>query len=75
MKTDKHSFLAELGLSIMCHRKRKKLTITELAELTGIEKNTLRKIEKGEYEPTVDILLIICRILRISLKDMFYFIK
>jgi transcriptional regulator with XRE-family HTH domain len=46
----------ELGISIKARRKALKVSQPELAEIAGVSVNTLYKIEKGQANPTIEIL-------------------
>ena len=46
----------EIGKNIKFRRKALKITQTELSDLAGISINTLYKIERGQANPTLNIL-------------------
>ncbi|MBT5492033.1 helix-turn-helix transcriptional regulator [bacterium] len=46
----------ELGETIKNRRKELNITQPDLAELAGISVNTLYKIERGQNNPTLDVL-------------------
>lgn len=47
----------DFGKRIEIFRKKKGLSQEELAELAGITRNNLSRIENGKYSPGLDILL------------------
>ncbi|MFK8165236.1 MAG: helix-turn-helix domain-containing protein [Lewinella sp.] len=47
----------EMGTLIAQRRKLFTLTQDDLAEMAGISANSVRKIERGQTNPTVEILL------------------
>ena len=47
-------------------RKQRKLTLRELAKLTGISKTELNDIENGKVIPRLDIYCKICKVLKIT---------
>lgn len=55
------------GAKITAARKQKKFSIEELAAKAGIETNNLSRIEKGKYNPGLDILLKIADTLSLQL--------
>ena len=46
------------------------MTLTSVAELTGISKSTLSRLETGQRRPTLEILLALSSAYRIPLDDM-----
>lgn len=57
-----------LGLAIKSRRKALKISQADLASLAKISNNTLYKIERGEANPTVDIIEKIADVLGFELK-------
>jgi y4mF family transcriptional regulator len=58
----------ELGETIKNRRKELNITQPDLAELAGISVNTLYKIERGQNNPTLDVLTKILEVLGLELK-------
>lgn len=52
-------------------RKRKKITLNELAKMTGISKSHLSNIERGEKEPSISMLIRIALALRIDERELY----
>lgn len=46
---------------------------TQLAELTGVSRNTISSIETGQFNPTAKLALILCIALNKKFEDLFYF--
>ncbi|MDD6083725.1 MAG: helix-turn-helix transcriptional regulator [Oscillospiraceae bacterium] len=44
----------------------------ELAEKTGVSRQTINAIEKGDYNPTLKLCIEICRVLNKTLDDLFW---
>ena len=63
----------ELGKNIQKYRKINKITQERLAELVGVEINSISSIETGKYFPSPDNLVKIANVLDISLADLFNF--
>ena len=55
--------VSEVGKSIKERRKTLRLTQPDLADLAGISKNTLYKIERGQANPTLNVLIKIVELL------------
>jgi transcriptional regulator with XRE-family HTH domain len=51
-------------------RKQRRITLTALAETTGISKSTLSRLETGQRRPTLELLLVLSRAYRIPLDDL-----
>lgn len=49
-------FMAHIGDEIRLRRKEFGLTQAQLAELSGVNINTLTKIERGEGNPTIGLV-------------------
>ncbi|WP_377267631.1 helix-turn-helix domain-containing protein [Peterkaempfera sp. SMS 1(5)a] len=62
--------LAEVGPQLRRHRVRRGVTLTALAEATGISKSTLSRLESGQRRPGLELLLPITQALRIGLDDV-----
>ena len=58
----------ELGETIKNRRKELNIIQPHLAELAGISVNTLYKIERGQNNPTLDVLNKILEVLGLELK-------
>ena len=48
------------------------LSQDELAKLTGVSRQTISAIEKGDYNPTINLCIKICKILGRTLDDLFW---
>lgn len=44
----------------------------ELADRTGVSRQTINAIEKGDYNPTINLCIAICKTLNKSLDDLFW---
>jgi putative transcriptional regulator len=50
----------------------KDLSQEELAEKAGVSRQTIIAIEKGDYNPTINLCIKICKILDKKLDDLFW---
>jgi len=48
------------------------LSQQELADKLGVSRQTVNAIEKGDYNPTIRLCIGICRILGLTLNDLFW---
>ncbi len=48
------------------------LTQNDLAKLTGVSRQTINAIEKGEYNPTIKLCISICKALNKTLDELFW---
>ena len=53
-------------------RTRAGLSQQELADKLGVSRQTINAIEKGDYNPTIKLCLGICRVLGLTLNDLFW---
>jgi transcriptional regulator with XRE-family HTH domain len=61
----------ELGKRIQKHRINKGLTLQELADITGLTKGYLSKIENSEKAPPVSTLINLAKALNVSMSEVF----
>ena len=45
----------------------------ELADAVGVSRQTISAIEKGDYNPTINLCVRICRVLGKTLDDLFWY--
>lgn len=57
-----------VGLTIKHRRKQLSITQPHLAELAGISTNTLYKLERGQGNPTLEVLTKLAEVLGMELK-------
>lgn len=48
------------------------LSQQELADKVGVSRQTINAIEKGDYNPTINLCIAICRILNKTLDELFW---
>ena len=60
--------IKEIGKSIKLRRKALKITQPHLAQLAKVATNTLYKIERGQANPTMDIIEKITGVLGLEIK-------
>lgn len=67
---DLAAVLAEVGPRLRSIRKRRNVTLTQLAETTGISKSTLSRLESGQRKPSLELLLPIAQAHRVPLDEL-----
>lgn len=60
------------NLKIKAARAAKDLTQEELAKLVGVTRQTMNAIEKGDYNPSINLCIAICKTLDKTLNDLFW---
>ncbi len=60
--------VVSLGETLRNRRKELKITQPHLAELAGISTNTLYKLERGQGNPTLEVLNKLAEVLGLELK-------
>ena len=53
------------------HRKELGLNQTELGRLTGVSRQTISLIERGDYSPSVTLALKIAKVCHVTVEDIF----
>jgi len=62
--------LEQVGSRLRQLRTRRGITLTALAETTGISKSTLSRLESGQRRPTLELLLALSMAYRVPLDDL-----
>ncbi|MBQ8062395.1 MAG: helix-turn-helix transcriptional regulator [Bacteroidales bacterium] len=60
------------NLRMKSARATKDLSQAELAALCGVSRQTISAIEKGDYNPTINLCISICKALDKTLNDLFW---
>ena len=60
------------NLKIKAARAGLDMSQAELAEKCGVSRQTISAIEKGDYNPTVNLCIAICKALNKTLDDLFW---
>ena len=60
------------NLKLKAARAEKDMTQAALAEAVGVSRQTINAIEKGEYNPTINLGRAICKALGKTLDDLFW---
>ena len=60
------------NLNLKSSRAAKDLSQQQLADLVGVSRQTINAIEKGDYNPTIQLCISICKALDKTLNDLFW---
>ena len=60
------------NLKIKLARTALDMTQKDLAEQVGVTRQTINAIEKGDYNPTINLCISICKALNKTLNDLFW---
>ena len=60
------------NLKLKAARAEKDMTQAALAEAVSVSRQTINAIEKGEYNPTINLCRAICKALGKTLDDLFW---
>ena len=66
-----------MGKNIAMKQARTDLGLSQqaLADLVGVSRQTINAIEKGDYNPTINLCIAICKALNLTLNDLFWEIE
>ena len=59
------------NLRMKSARVAKDLSQQQLADLIGVSRQTISAIEKGDYNPTINLCIAICKVLDKTLDELF----
>ena len=62
--------LQDVGPRLRRVREQRDLTLTEVAQTTGISKSTLSRLENGQRRPSLELLLPLAKTYRVPLDDL-----
>ena len=54
------------------HRARLGVNQQDFGKMTGVSRQTISLIERGDYSPSVTLALKIAKVLNVSVEDVFY---
>lgn len=60
------------NLKLKAARAAKDLSQDELAKLCNVSRQTISAIEKGDYNPTINLCIAICKVLEKTLDELFW---
>ena len=61
------------NLKMKSARVAKDLSQQQLADLIGVSRQTISAIEKGDYNPTINLCISICKVLEKTLDELFWY--
>ncbi|GAB6160076.1 helix-turn-helix transcriptional regulator [Howardella ureilytica] len=60
------------NLRLKSARTAKNLSQQQLADIVGVSRQTVNAIENGDYNPTINLCIAICKALDKTLDDLFW---
>ena len=60
------------NLKLKSARALKDLSKDDLAKAVGVSRQTINAIEKGDYNPSINLCIAICKELGVTLNDLFW---
>ena len=60
------------NLKLKSARALKDMSQEDLAKAVNVSRQTINAIEKGEYNPTINLCIAICKVLGVTLNDLFW---
>ncbi len=60
------------NLKLKSARALKDMSQDDLAKAVSVSRQTINAIEKGDYNPTINLCIAICKALGVTLNDLFW---
>ena len=60
------------NLKLKSARALKDMSQEDLAKAVGVSRQTINAIEKGDYNPSINLCIAICKELGVTLNDLFW---
>lgn len=60
------------NLRLKAARAARDMSQDQLAKAVGVSRQTINAIEKGDYNPTINLCIDICKVLGVTLNDLFW---
>lgn len=60
------------NLKLKAARAAKDLSQEDLAKLVNVSRQTISAVEKGDYNPTINLCIAICKVLDKTLDELFW---
>ncbi len=60
------------NLKLKSARALKDMSQEDLAKAVNVSRQTINAIEKGDYNPTINLCITICKVLGVTLNDLFW---
>ncbi|MDD6502578.1 MAG: helix-turn-helix transcriptional regulator [Oscillospiraceae bacterium] len=60
------------NLRLKAARAARDMSQDQLAKAVGVSRQTINAIEKGDYNPTINLCIAICKVLGVTLNDLFW---
>ena len=65
--------MAEFTCNLKFFRQRKDLTQEQLAELVGVRRETIMRLEKAQYNPSLKLAMDIAKVFHAAVEELFEF--
>lgn len=60
------------NLRLKAARAMKDMSQDDLAKVVNVSRQTINAIEKGDYNPSINLCIAICKTLDVTLNDLFW---
>ena len=67
------SFITEFTCNLKKYRQLAELTQDELAQLVGVRRETIVRLEAGKYNPSLKLAIDIARVVKAPIEEIFIF--
>ena len=67
--------MTELKTKIVEFRREQNITQGELADRVGVRRETIVRLERGQYNPSLKLAYDISKVFGVSIEDLFQFVE
>lgn len=67
--------MSNLFTRMKAYREKLSMSQNELAERVGVRRETIVRLEKGQYNPSLKLALDISKVFQVSVEDVFFFME
>ncbi|XCP85389.1 helix-turn-helix transcriptional regulator [Roseburia hominis] len=67
--------MSDLVTRMKVYRERLSMSQSELADRVGVRRETIVRLEKGQYNPSLKLAMDISKEFQVSVEDVFFFVE
>lgn len=67
--------MSKLITKMKAYRERLSMSQKELAEKVGVRRETIVRLERGQYNPSLKLAVDICKVFDATVEEVFFFVE